>query len=602
MLVPKNILTSLCTGPPDKWTIFVGAGISAPSGIPTVAPLCSSILSGLGTSDYSSALLLEAGLPFELWLETLRERVDLSSLLGVFEAASPNFYHYAIATLIAVGQLRTVVTTNYDTLLEQALDHLGLQQKVDFDVYYDPQGFADIDWKSSRPRLLKLHGSIVDLDSIYATLSQVANREYLGVVSPTVRAVFGGGQHERVLVMGYSCSDHFDISPAIRSLGSELHDLLLIEHTDCRRSDWRMSPLPTAAARYPFGSAGSGHWVRAQTDLLLAEAFEGHPGLLKGIRKRWSGSPEAEWRRTLERWRRTSGLATSESLRFHVLGRLLIRANRYDQARTSFEKSLQAGERETDQSLIAQAKLNLGICHYRLGMFTTALRIQHAALKDARRWGMTKMEGQSLGNIGNVHYSANRLVLALRFQKRCLEFARRHNLEQLESNTLGNIGIVLEKQGKYAEARELNRRAERLARRIGDAIGEARHRLNIALEFRLEKNRQSARRGYAVALMRARATAQDELIAACLLGKVKMLKRRKEIERYLREALDVSRRTNETPSILECLEELGTCCREWGDFDEARPHFEAAYSLADAIDNELARRKYKRMIEGSCDC
>jgi len=594
--VQLSDLNTLVTTPANTWAIFFGAGISLPSGIPTVAPFFASILAQLGSRKLDSDILLEAAIPFELCLETIRERVEIGSLLAVFESPSPNFYHYFIGSLVVAGRVQTIVTTNFDTLLEQALEQLGLQQNVDFDVYYKPQSFSTIDWESSKPRLVKLHGSISDLNSVQATLSQVASREYYSVISPTIRKIFGGGRHKRVLIMGYSCSDHFDISPAIRSLGPNLHDVLLIEHVACDRSNWRLTPIATATQHNPFKSARTGFRAYAQTDHLLAEVFKNHPLFLKAVRQSTTNKPGNSWRAKLQEWLRSSGLASSESLRSHVLGRLLTRANRYDPARISFAKSLETAERENNKDLIAQAKLSLGICHYRLGMYQSALLFQRAALRDARRWRMTKMEGQSLGNIGNIHYSANRLVLALRLQKQCLEFARRHNLKQLEANTLGNIGIVLEKQGNYAEARVLNRQAERLAQRIGDVIGTARHCFNIAQEYQLDGNHGSARRRYTIALERAQATAQEDIIVACLLGKSKMLKRRKVIERYLNEALDLSRRTDHNLFLLECLEELGTRCNEWGKVYEAQQYFEKALNLANAIDNKRAKQKYERII------
>jgi tetratricopeptide (TPR) repeat protein/NAD-dependent SIR2 family protein deacetylase len=594
-----DVLDSLLSGAPGAWAVFFGAGISAPSGVPTVAPLMENILGALRATRAERQLIRQAGIPFELFMETLREQVDIRPLLNVFRSTSPNYYHNLLAHLIATDHIETVVTTNFDTLLEQALSKLGMQAGKDFYVYIRPEEFRKIDWHIQRRRILKLHGCLSDPDSMYATLSQVASRRSVAAIHPPLESIFKTGRHSSVLILGYSCSDHFDITPAIRALGDNMREVILIDHTDRPSKEWYGEPLTQRGGSNPFLFATRGRRFIASTDELVLSAWSRHSRALGALAPTKPVHNGMTWMESVETWASATSLTSSRALAAHIIGRLLIRSGRFGQARIALKRSLEEAERLDNGFLQAQALLNLGICYYRLGQLKESLNHQRKALYHARKLYLIKVEGQSIGNIGNVHYSAGRLVLALRYQQQCLHHANLHGFLQLKANSLGNIGIIHEKRNAYGLARAYHRRAERLAAHIGDPVGEARHRFNIALAYSHEGKRAEARHSFREAERLAMLAGQDDLVASCLLGQARALdlrSRSAEIERCLLEALRLWLQTGEQLSILDCYIELGNYYSSRNRSATARDYLERAQYIARKLKLKAVERIVRSKI------
>lgn len=94
-------------------------------------------------------------------------------LLQVLEGRAPNDGHLALAELMRIGSVACVLTTNFDTLIEQALGQLG----VDYDLLVpgrdDPPAPTR---KLTRPLVVKLHGTV----DAYATLVDLARQKMSG--------------------------------------------------------------------------------------------------------------------------------------------------------------------------------------------------------------------------------------------------------------------------------------------------------------------------------------------------------------------------------------------------------------------------------------
>jgi phosphoglycolate phosphatase-like HAD superfamily hydrolase len=78
----------------------------------------------------------------------------------------PTFYQ-ELARIVKAGYIRHILTTNIDSLLEQALESLGLVRDVDFDVIplgTDTSRDALSRLDANRPLVLKLHGDITQAE------------------------------------------------------------------------------------------------------------------------------------------------------------------------------------------------------------------------------------------------------------------------------------------------------------------------------------------------------------------------------------------------------------------------------------------------------
>lgn len=121
-------------------------------------------------------------------------------LLPHLDGNVPNPCHDALATLAAHGRLAAVVTTNFDTLIEQSFYDLGLV--LDVQVPSPATTLADIG-RDDVPRLVKVHGSASEADSLVDLASQKARG-----VPPHVRTWLARAFAEHpVLVLGFSGAD-----------------------------------------------------------------------------------------------------------------------------------------------------------------------------------------------------------------------------------------------------------------------------------------------------------------------------------------------------------------------------------------------------------
>ena len=172
--------------------IFAGAGVSAgaPSSLPGWKPLNAAIFRAL-------RLRLEAGLERTDWLAQSESFLDserradrfppdyqaqvIEEMCGeryfrglqALDVHVTNAAHEGIAALTAAGAVRAIVTTNFDRLIEYALDRKG----VPYEAAFDTEGFIRLRDRLRSGRnepvpVIKIHGSVSDHLSMIDTLKQ----------------------------------------------------------------------------------------------------------------------------------------------------------------------------------------------------------------------------------------------------------------------------------------------------------------------------------------------------------------------------------------------------------------------------------------------
>lgn len=172
--------------------VVAGAGVSAgkPSSLPGWKPLNAAIVNVL-------CRRLEAAIERPDWLSQIVSGIDVERKTDRFppdyqaqlieEMCGDRYFralqaldvdvintgHDGIAALAAAGALKAVVTTNFDKLIEQALDKRG----VNYVVAYDDLGYLKmlkhLNSQKSKPLpILKIHGCVSDHLSMIDTLKQ----------------------------------------------------------------------------------------------------------------------------------------------------------------------------------------------------------------------------------------------------------------------------------------------------------------------------------------------------------------------------------------------------------------------------------------------
>lgn len=165
------------------------------------------------------------------WLKQSGMDKELKVLDCLDYCQSPNKNHYLIANLIKNGN--TVITTNFDTLIEQAYEELftdGTPLKVAFmDEDFAQNGSSN----KEIPILWKIHGSISHKKvntkfSIQATYTSIRSKMLSENKSLFLKNVL---RKADFYVLGYSGWDDLDIMPIICDTHSN-KNLFWVEHKD----------------------------------------------------------------------------------------------------------------------------------------------------------------------------------------------------------------------------------------------------------------------------------------------------------------------------------------------------------------------------------
>lgn len=176
-------------------TLFVGSGCSLVSGAPSAAELSNRIKACLSSEYYdevgslarmSGALVVQDG---------DRQRLN-EILVDSFSNLTPSSFHYG---LLKIPQLRTIITTNYDNLIEKAYT------VPYFQVFANDEELADANWQNIQ--LLKIHGDLTHLNEVVITEDDY--RHYLAdAPNPLLWSrVITEFTTKHIVFVGYSADD-----------------------------------------------------------------------------------------------------------------------------------------------------------------------------------------------------------------------------------------------------------------------------------------------------------------------------------------------------------------------------------------------------------
>jgi tetratricopeptide (TPR) repeat protein len=214
----------------QKPVLFIGAGVSFNSGIPTVYPLKKEILKGFNILDDSEIdEIASMDIPFESFMSSLQSDCrSISTLYRIYQLGKPNLNHYLVAHLALLGQVKIVITTNFDTLIEQAFIKIG---NTNFKVYITQKQIKNLDFNYKGTTIIKIHGCVSSKSTIATTLKRVSGFNSFDYRKKVIQHIFCGTNQHRILSMGYSFSDAFDISPAIEHCLNKDTQVYILDHT-----------------------------------------------------------------------------------------------------------------------------------------------------------------------------------------------------------------------------------------------------------------------------------------------------------------------------------------------------------------------------------
>ncbi len=208
-----------------EMAVWCGAGISLPAGLPLAYQLMDQILAATSldaAEQHRVRDFVKVNLPFERFMETVLDTMDDATridLLKIFDLGMPAIGHHFLAALATKKLVRTIFTTNFDTHIETALNDAALKAGEDYEVWHQADRFHEIDWDSDTLRVIKLHGSIESPLELRTTVPRIATPAFRKQIESPVSHAFQRTGAPSLLVLGYSFSDRFDISPLISLCG-----------------------------------------------------------------------------------------------------------------------------------------------------------------------------------------------------------------------------------------------------------------------------------------------------------------------------------------------------------------------------------------------
>lgn len=458
-----------------------GAGVSFHSGIPIVTQLLRKIMSELGLDKENTELLLDSNLPFESYMESILEQTNVEDLYEVFKNTVPSRTHKFIAKCVAEFRNPLVVTTNFDTLLEDAIqkEEESAHRQLSVGVIRNIQ---NIDLSGNNPKVIKIHGSIDKIEELGITLSHVASEVLMEEKTRVLQNLLKSGSHELVLVFGYSCSDIFDLCPIIESLAGDSKQIVFIEHTF--DDQLIIEDINKDITKNPFQSY-SGIRIKVNTDELISELFihlfNKCPSLT---------SLTTNWESKVELWGSQWKETDSKGHKISLLSFFFMKISRYDIAIPFIDEALEIFKLSNNFHIYYQRLQDRGLMFLNNGSYSNAERDIEESIGYFKSQNLKKQLCIALNNLGGVYERLDRIDDALNCYQQSIEIIEKSNtpdLSNLLGNRIGNIAKLHFLKKNFASSTQQLEIALKLAKLEGNVSLEASMQdLQNAIEVKLD--------------------------------------------------------------------------------------------------------------------
>jgi tetratricopeptide (TPR) repeat protein len=558
--------------------VFCGAGVSRPSGLPVVSEVLADLFAWLELGPVEVAQVTAAAIPFERVMELiLAELPSRKPFLDLFNVGTPSLFHHFISALHERQLIRLVATTNFDRLLEHALE--SSPSRGPFEVAIEPAQLCSlIEPSTENLRIAKLHGCVSRPQTIATELYMVGSALLTPARRSAIESVFASGLHSHVLVLGYSCSDVFDIGPILTSLGGGSKAVLFVSHRPIQVGAdpvLELCDCPPSTSTFPNWTAvatDTGQLIATLCDLLDLEPH---------------GVPEQPpiWRSALQVWLADCAVSKPASRKL-AASAILAAAGMVEAAIGRITMAMTLAERVGDRDALTYCHLDLA---HRKIRHTGALGAAAEHIEVARRLlGQMPARGRELRL---VHLEADLAKLTGDFAKSvaCLEKAIdlcENHLERADSEYL--LALLYRKTGEYQKSERHFHQALTAFDAAGNLVDKARAVGDLGnlyaeigdLEAAVEQYQQG------LELSRLAGDKHGEGVRHANLGMVAI--RQGDVDRGIAEltwSIDAARVAGDVAALGSRIGNLGMIFYRERQLDAALSRFEEARELASRAGN-----------------
>lgn len=434
--------------------IFCGAGISLNSGIPIVPQLLRDLLTKLNLPEDHIQLLLQSGLPFEAFMEVFDQVSDITALLDIFTIKNINPSHRFIAALQEKFHNKYIITTNFDTMIEDAfIDRSLCNKKARIEE------FTRINW--DQDQCIKIHGCIEDKYSIEIVLQLVASAMLAQNKKEVIDTIFSKGPHKSVLIIGYSCSDIFDVTQLLESIDDSDKYIYFIQHAN--QQEILCEPIEILDYKNPFKKF-KGTRIYANTDLLLSSIAA---SLSLPIGDYKDCTPDISWTKRTLAWIDQFEPERLVNSQYRIASKLFTEITKYEIALDYLGKLTYGNEPDDDGNKYMDMA-NCGFDLMQLGRYDEALQLLEKASDYFSRFPEHEnLYESTLNNLGGIYYYTDRPKQAFECYFKCLKLADRKNKMFSHVRILANIANIISMEHNNKRALNIYREALIISQQAG---------------------------------------------------------------------------------------------------------------------------------------
>lgn len=473
----------------SELAIFCGAGISYNSGIPLVFDIKKRILQELELKNDEISNILDFPMPFESFMESLINLHKTEFLFDIFESTQPNANHYLIAYLAKLGLLKTIITTNFDTLIEKALELF----QVSFAKYYHEDDFQNIPKNADSITLVKLHGCISDKKNMGITIRKVSEQKLVSQRMQALKYLFNNNSNKALLVLGYSCSDIFDISPNIVNNEVKKIEIILIDHKYSKSPV--ILPISQKTAKNPFKEY-KGYNIQINTDYFINQL-----SLILGFKNDVNISSYNDWQGCISNWLMEIKNENTSNFLNYIAGTLLFNIDNYIQALPYFTTFY---NESIEKIHIAEGAFALGKTYREIGdEFDKSKHFLKTAINISKEFELQEMQSKALNSLGIIYWDTKEFEKSIECYDKAFSISEGKSNIGLQAKCIGNKAIVLKDMGGDENLRKslkFHEQSLHLSQSIGDKKSEGRTLGNIGRTYSAMGNKLKAIEFYQKAL------------------------------------------------------------------------------------------------------
>jgi len=563
------------------YTFLVGAGISMdpPSNIPSARMFVHELFKYYAPEEEIEKLSSLESLRYELLVEKVQNLFDkeLKFLDYLQKVKEPNAIHIFLANMIM--RYNYVITTNFDYLIEMAL-----KKKLDiFPTFHEYHKKVMViitkeDYQkkvSFQFPIIKIHGSKWDMikgrltkDSLITTISALGREREKGetfAIEPYKKPLINEVMNQRDLViMGYSGSDDFDISPMLKEL-TTMRRIIWIEHDNNLISgkeeifkyksvkdlsdlkSLQLSKLDNILLELASNKNIEIYKIRAKTIEFVKEQL---CTIYKESFELLNKEPPETLR--FSDYMKENHFAISISSKLRLAHELFYELGDIDSAERTAENGLNSSKQEGNQINQNYFTNALGMVNLSKGDYDKALEYFEKSLNLVEKLGQKVEKIAILLNIGVLYQNKGDLKNAFKYAFEAADLLTEKTPYRIQFTVLNNLGILYRDNGDIPNAIKNVESALEITGKTGDLFNKSTCLNNLA-GMKLTQG----------------------LLKPAL--------------DYASEALRINEQLGDLDSMCFTLNTIGSIFKTAGQYSQALQYLQRAYQTATKIQNQNAK-------------